>query len=63
MPRGKKKKVIVVYGPNGQIIKHMYLNNKTNVKGADAVAKVYDPATRKHVKGGDCKIKDERHSS
>lgn len=63
MPRGKKKKVVVVFGPDGQIIKHMYLNNHRDNKGAEVLGKIYDPRSRKRVDSNDCKIKDERHSS
>lgn len=63
MPRGKKKKVIVIYGPNGQIIKHKYYNNHRHVEKAKVADKNYDPATKKHVSFGDVKVKDERHSS
>jgi hypothetical protein len=63
MPRGKKKKVVVVYGPNGQIIKHKYHNNHRNVEKEKVADKVYDPASKKHVAFGEVKVKDERHSS
>lgn len=63
MPRGKKKKVVVVFSPDGHIVKHMYHNNHRNVEKGKVVKKVYDRRLRRHVKGEEMKIKDERHSS
>ncbi len=63
MPRGKKKKVVVIYGPDGQIIKHKYHCNHRNVEKAKVADKTYDPKNRKHVSFEEVKVKDERHSS
>ncbi|QQS59946.1 hypothetical protein IPN35_05415 [Candidatus Peregrinibacteria bacterium] len=63
MPRGKKKKVVVIIGPNGQILKHKYHNNHRNVPKEKVADKMYDPLQRKHVGFSEMKVKDERHSS
>ncbi len=63
MPRGKKQKVVVIYGPDGQIIKHKYHYNHRNVEKDKVSVNQYDPKQRKHVKADEVKVKDERHSS
>lgn len=63
MPRGKKKKVIVIFGPDGQIVKHKYHNNHRKVEKAKVADKFYDPKNRRHLKAEEMKVKDERHSS
>lgn len=63
MPRGKKQKVIVIYGPGGQIIKHKYHYNHRNVTKEKVADKQYDPNERRYVTFEEVKVKDERHSS
>ena len=62
MSRGKKKKVIVITGPNG-FIKHKYHNNHRNVEKEKVGSALYNPKTRKKMDFADVKVKDERHSS
>ncbi len=62
MPRGKKKKVIVITTKDG-FIKHKYHNNHRNVPKEKVADTMYNPATRARVAFDDVKVKDERHSS
>lgn len=60
MPRGKKKKAVVLFGPEGNIIGHAYLNNHRNIEKGKPFRLKYDPRTRKRV---EIKVKDERHAT
>lgn len=61
MPRGKKRKVVVIRSKDGNnIIGQMYVNNhRQNMDGMKTRRK-YDPKTRQHV---EIKLKEEKHSS
>lgn len=60
MPRGQKKKAVVVRAPDGHIIGHMYINNHRQNTAKVKTFTKYDSKTRTRVS---VKIKDEKHSS
>jgi hypothetical protein len=64
MSRGKKKEVIVIVGPMGNVIRHKFNNDPKNITKEKAVGrKIYDPVSRRHVLFSEVKVRSERHSS